>query len=233
MRLRFAIAFALTQLGMPALGYAGENEAQFFVPIPKGWVVAFDGTAEDGRTIEFVPDGQTIHNWSDMIAVYVIDRRAMDTASLYFAHTMLSWGKSCRDYGYAILGEAVEIEPGPPMPDPSLPSAWFLTYCTWSDHRYTELQDPAPYGQISTYYAITSAKYLFVAQRSWRSAPLEGPDLPMSDEVLDFENARMAASVLCENEANASDCADLAAEQLKSFTESGDTIFQVAGGLTL
>ena len=74
-------ALAIPMLALVLVGWSAVARAQeqsFVVPTPAGFKVAFTNASPDGahRIMEFVPDGQTVQDWRQMITVQHLSRLA-------------------------------------------------------------------------------------------------------------------------------------------------------------
>jgi len=224
MKMRFAIALLLGQLGIPGIGIAQADDAMLFVPIPQGWDVAYQDSTSSG----IVPRNETIDDWSNVIAIIVVDRKTADTSTVFFIQTMQNKNSTCRGLGSEVLSNKFELEPGFDVPDPAAPTTLFVIKCPWSNARFIPQPNPEPYGEVSAYFVITGAEQLFVVQRAWRVAPFEVQAPQISPDELLAYLKRISDAVLCDVDTDTA-CTAAANDALATYIKVGDWIFQVSG----
>ena len=224
MKMRFAIALLLGQLGIPGICIAQADDAMLFVPIPQGWDVGY----QDRTSIGIVPRDETIEDWSNAMAIFVVDRQTADTATVFFIQTMQNKNSTCRGLSSDVLGSKFELEPGFDVPDPAAPTTLFVVKCPWSNARFIPQPNPEPYGEVGAYFVITGAEQLFVVLRAWRVPPFEAQAPQISPDELLASLERISDAVLCDVGTD-TECTAAANDALATYTAAGDWIFQVSG----
>lgn len=106
--LRFALIWifgALTLTSTQGQGLSGEN---ILVPEPKGFEVGHQAGNSVESLVEYVPKGETVEDWSQMVTVQVF--RDIDNADPErFGQTVASlWSKSCQGARTGQVSSAME-----------------------------------------------------------------------------------------------------------------------------
>lgn len=80
--------------GAPGFSSEGRSAERLLVQAPAGYVVAHQGQSPRGRIVEFVPNGQTVDNWTDMVTVQVFPRQKASSQE-FATHMRTTWQKTC------------------------------------------------------------------------------------------------------------------------------------------
>ncbi len=218
------------------------------VAVPKGWVQVWDRFSLNSRTIEFVPKGQDIHNWSDMLIVNVLSRQALPAPLSYLPYLEKSYSAGCDEFGGIRLNRLFTNEPD----EVTLPD-WtaFTLNCGSSDFKFTSDQSPEAHGEMAFYYVMRATDVLFAVKRAWRTKPFDMADSDavskemLADKVKAEELRRIMNSKLCspadklsraivtqeEAEIFCREMVTKSSPTLKDYVESGDTILVVGDQL--
>jgi len=90
----------------------GLSDEQFFYAVPKGWVLGFSERQGNMLMKEFVPEGETVENWNEMLTTQIFyggvnqspDAFASGMRRLWKKHcprSLVSLGKSGKENGYS------------------------------------------------------------------------------------------------------------------------------------
>lgn len=79
-----------------ASGYSpeGQSAERLLVQAPAGYVIAHQEQSPRSRIVEFVPKGQTVDNWTDMVTVQVFPREKASSQE-FAAYMRTAWQKTC------------------------------------------------------------------------------------------------------------------------------------------
>ena len=145
----------------------GEGEV-YIAGLPGGWTLGFQESNDIGHHLEWVPQGQPVREWRDMIA-YQLFPKLIDLQPDTFLTKMADhYSDSCEQ----VL--ATDIEGAASN---GYPGALRVLACT--RNKVTGL------GEVTLFRAVMGEKAFYVAQRAWRMDPFEAQAIPVTGEQLD------------------------------------------------
>jgi hypothetical protein len=155
------------------------------VPIPLGWILANRGATPEMILSEYVPAGQTMDRWTDMIAVMTIDRRAAPSLAV------LAQRLDRRFRSGAGCAVAPIVEPPMVRSDGPYPYAVQAVLCGRAE-RWDK-------GEYTVHRVIEGRDAYYDVQRSWRLPPAASTDLPVTPEMRDEAVGLLKAVGVCDN----------------------------------
>jgi hypothetical protein len=223
-----AALLALSLLGPArAQGVAGLPEGEFlFASPPEGWVLGYRAKRGDATIFEYVPAGETVQNWTEMVTVQVWQgaRPSWDPEK-FVVHIAGTFQRACQTFrasppsvrrigGYDNASVAVE--------------------CRDPDRSQAPAQVVLKKIEFLVVRAIRGKDGFYVVQRAWHS-DTEPPDSPMASERRTKEwGAYMMRVEVCDTRDPALVCgplgllsaagADALARQ-QGWTESGGCLY--------
>jgi hypothetical protein len=138
--------------------FEGEN---LLVTVPEGWVEAT--STERGKMLlsEYVPKGQTVDNWQQMITVQVF-RGMKQVNPKTFVDKMSSGARNQVEEG------AFDAQPMEIAGDPG-----YASYCVvWVSGKVKATGK----GEVTLIRAIQGKDSMYVVQRAWRQASFDSPE---------------------------------------------------------
>lgn len=154
--------------GDSAIAQGGKGEI-FFAAIPEGWH-ALPRNPENSvhmQVAEWMPAGQKIESWTDMITLQVFPRFAGVDPVSFLDRLAGSYQQNCEKSGAT-----------PPLTDEvnGFPTAFRLINCTRDLTRQT--------GEVALFRATTGRQALYLFQRVFRVPEFEVGGKPVSDEAM-------------------------------------------------
>ncbi|MGO1077268.1 hypothetical protein [Inquilinus sp. CA228] len=156
------------------------------VPIPQGWILANRGPMPGMILSEYVPAGQTVDRWTDMIAVMTIDRRAAPSLAVLAERLDQRFraGPGC--------AVAPLVEPPTVRSDGPYPYAAQAVLCGRTE-RWGK-------GEYMVHRMIEGRDAYYDIQRSWRLPPAAtSADLPVTAEMRDEAIGFLWTAAVCDN----------------------------------
>lgn len=162
------------------------------VPIPQGWVLANRSATPEMILSEYVPAGQTADQWTDMIAVMTIDRRAAPSLAelVQRLDRRFRSGTGC---AVAPIVESPTVRSDGPHP-----FAVQAVLCGRTERRGM--------GEYMAHRVIEGRDAYYDVQRSRRLPPAATADLPVTPEMRDEAIALLKAVTVCDNRLPDSKC---------------------------
>jgi hypothetical protein len=155
------------------------------VPIPPGWVLA-DRSATQGMILsEYVPAGQTMDRWTEMIAVMTIDRRAAPSLAV------LAQRLDQRFRSGAGCAVTPIVEPPTVRSEGPYPYAVQAVLCGRTE-RWGQ-------GEYMVHRVIEGRDAYYDVQRSRRLPPAASADLPVTPEMRAEAVGLLKAVGVCDN----------------------------------
>lgn len=147
---------------------AMQGENLLVPPMPAGWVKAYDAQGNGITMVEYVPAGQTIDNWSEMITIEVFhDRGGTSPAALQ---------QTVSD-GFRVNCEALHVDGLGTGTTSGLAAGRWIVYCS-------KVKETGK-GEITYFQAISGRQNFFLVQRTLRIPPFDPARPP-------FDQARLA-----------------------------------------
>ncbi|WP_343715022.1 hypothetical protein [Inquilinus sp.] len=156
-----------------------------FVPIPQGWVLANRGTTPEMILSEYVPAGQTVDRWSDMITVMTIDRQAAPSLAVLVQRLDQRFRSGA---GCAV---APLVEPPTFRSDGPYPFAVQAVICGRTEN--------GGMGEYMAHRVIEGRDAYYDVQRSWRLPPATSANLPVTAKMRDEAIGLLQAVGVCDN----------------------------------
>jgi hypothetical protein len=165
--LRFVLALAA--LLPPAAALAAlQGENLLVPPMPTGWVKAYDAHGNGINMVEYVPSGQTVDNWSEMINVEVFHGRSDASAQSLKQKVTEGFRLNCEGLAVSDLGNGTTS---------GLPAGRWITFCG-------KVKETGK-GEITYFQAIGGKQNFYLVQRAHRLPPFDAAKPP-------FESSRLA-----------------------------------------
>jgi len=166
---RLAHLFLFLALLPLAAEAAMQGENLLVPPMPAGWVKAYGAQGNGINMVEYVPPGQSVDSWSEMINVEVFHGRG--GASPEALQQKVS-------DGFKINCEALHVDGLGRGTTSGLPAGRWITYCG-------KVKQTGK-GEITYFQAISGKANFYLVQRALRVAPFDPLKPP-------FDRATLAA----------------------------------------
>lgn len=132
------------------------------VPIPNDWILGYQAQNENEIIREFVPKGQTVEKWTDMITIQIFTQLAKASPAEFIKRVAQESQKVCSDFnGKMYSGSDAN-------------HAMSLQSCT----KYSK----TGLGEITLLLAIRGKKALYLVQRAWRGPEFKLDKSPLTDK---------------------------------------------------
>ena len=152
----------------------------YIAGLPAGWTLGFQESNEIGHHLEWVPQGQPVKDWRDMIAFQLFPK-LIDIEPDHFLVKMADhYAQSCDQ----VLATDIEGTPAN-----GYPGAIRVLACT--KNKVTGL------GEITLFRAVMGQEAFYVAQRAWRMAPFSAEAIPVTGEQLDSGRKLIEYGLAC------------------------------------
>lgn len=138
----------------------GEN---LLVAIPAGYQLAYNQKTDQGEINEFVPKGETVEKWSEMITVQLLPAQN-DNATFYATFESLA-KQGCRSEFTHVIATTKEN---------GYPVKVFQLFCT------INLQTNM--GEVTFIKTIEGKDKFYVVQKAWRTEEYELEQIPITEE---------------------------------------------------
>lgn len=152
---------AAAQQDTPSPPTAGER---FFLRLPDGWVEAARDRVQGGDLVAYVPAGQNIDRWTEMLTVQMFRGMTALPASSFYERTRRNYREACDG------ARAGDLQTG--MSN-GYTSAFWVLGC--GRNRTTGV------GETAFFRIIQGEDALYMAQHTWRTrpyGPAEPPPVP-------------------------------------------------------
>lgn len=136
------------------------------VPIPDNWVKGFEDKNNLGSLLEFVPKGQTVQKWENMITIQNFTRLGRFGPEVFLKNLLTTSRDTCEDYRGDLY------TPEKPKQQ-KYPTAMAMQFCT----KYSKTGK----GEITLFKAIQTPNGLMVIQRAWRGEPFKLTNVPIDE----------------------------------------------------
>ena len=175
--------------GGDTLVLQGGGGEVYIAGLPKGWSLGFQESTEIGHHLEWVPAGQPVRDWRDMIA-YQLFPKPVDLAPERFLNKMADhYADSCEQ----VLATDVEG-----TPSNGFPGAFRVLACT--RNKVTGL------GEVTLFRAVMGERAFYVAQRAWRTDPFAPEKIPVTGDQLDDGRKLIEYGVACRGQTRQRPC---------------------------
>lgn len=162
----------------PAQPQGGE---QLFLIPPAGWTVAFHEVKDNVETTKLVPPGQTIHNYSDLLTVELIQGRPMQDTQATLKSRLEPLHADCDDLGAGPPQLAAENGYDTGLRAIACPK-------TKSEQR----------GLIGLYKVILGRDRTYMVGRSWVGKSFDKDKIPLPAQTSDEWLAFMKNVTVCD-----------------------------------
>ena len=154
---------------------------QLFVPPPKGWTVVFHEIEDGSEITEVTPKGQNATDWSEMLAISIIDGKPTKTPQEILLERFAIIETGCSAVGGGPSNLAIEN---------GFPTAMRAIACPKS----TEWGK----GEMSLIKVINGNERSYIIIRAWRGEPFAKGQLPLPDATTQQWLNFMSRVVLCD-----------------------------------
>ncbi|MFD2204928.1 hypothetical protein [Kiloniella antarctica] len=176
--------------GDHAVGQGGNGEF-FMAAIPDGWQALPRVTEVQQTSAEWLPMGQTVENWTDMITVQVFPGWAEGDVSVFLDELADIYKKNCEVSGAT-----------PPLKDQvnGFLTGFRLINCTRDLTRNS--------GEVSLFRALIGKNAAYLIQRVFRVPEFEIGAKPVTDEVMVKAFGSISSIGACQLNSQQYTCAD-------------------------
>jgi hypothetical protein len=150
------LASVLLLLGLLPVTAAGamQGENLLVPPMPAGWVKAYDAHGNGISMVEYVPPGQGLDNWSEMINVEVFHGRGGASPAALQQKVSEGFQANCEALHVDGLGRGTTS---------GLPALRWIAYCG-------KVKETGK-GEITYFQAVSGKANFYLVQRALRVAP--------------------------------------------------------------
>lgn len=170
----------LTLLALPASAQTAE---QLQLGLPEGWSKAFETRHGSTEITEFLPAGQSLQDWRDMLVLQVQQGKPVPP-EMFLESIPGTLAKHCDN------PRAGEVQKGQGN---GYAAAFRIVECPLN--RLTGK------GELSIFLVLQGTGALYAMQRAWQTAPFPGQPVPISREATDEAVAWLRSVTLCDGSA--------------------------------
>ncbi|MEH6629386.1 MAG: hypothetical protein V7776_01085 [Halopseudomonas aestusnigri] len=176
--------------GDHAVGQGGNGEF-FMASIPDGWQALPRATKAQQTSAEWLPQGQTVENWTDMITVQVFPGWAEGDVSVFLDELADIYKQNCEVSGAT-----------PPLKDKvnGFLTGFRLINCTRDLTRNS--------GEVSLFRALIGKNAAYLIQRVFRVPEFEIGAKPVTDEIMVKAYGSISSVGACQLNSKQYTCAD-------------------------
>ena len=146
---------------------AMQGENLLVPPMPAGWVKVYDAHGNGISMVEYVPPGQSVDSWSEMINVEVFHGRGGTRPEALQQKVADGFKVNCDAFHVDGLGHGTTSD---------LPAARWITYCG-------KVKETGK-GEITYFQAISGKANFYLVQRVLRTAPFTIAKPPFDSATL-------------------------------------------------
>ena len=161
----------------------------YIAGLPKGWNLGFQESNEIGHHLEWVPRGQPVKDWRDMIAFQLFPKLIDVRPDQFLTKMADHYAQSCDQ----VLATDIEGTPAN-----GYPGALRVLACT--KNKVTGM------GEVTLFRAVMGQEAFYVAQRAWRMQPFSPEAIPVTGDQLDAGRKLIEYGIACRSNASASPC---------------------------
>lgn len=162
----------------------GEN---LIVEIPSGYELGFQQETDQGKMSEFIPKGESVEQWSEMITVQLFDPANKNAE--FHARIDSLVKQACEDGSTHVT--PVEEENGYPV-------KVFQMYCP------TNLQTGK--GEVTFFKTIEGKDKFYVVQKAWRTDKYGADDIPLTEQDFGRWIRYLKAVYVCDSRSEKRKC---------------------------
>jgi hypothetical protein len=184
----------------------GDGEA-VTIRMPQGWILANRGERDGIAVLEWIPSGQTLTGWTDIITLQRLPG-ITDVAPAEMLDRMVTdYRRACADM---ITGTRTVTAIA------NFPVAVHLVACP--DYAATRQSE------ITLFTGIAGENSFYLLQRAWRRAPFQGRDVPLTDAEMQEGGRQIGDVSACRLGDPAAPCAPAIVGMLQALGTSADIV---------
>ncbi|WP_142849293.1 hypothetical protein [Telmatospirillum sp. J64-1] len=172
-----AAALCMAAFALPATAQAQE---QLYLEPPPGWEKAYDTRQGTAEIRQFVPEGQNLDDWSDMVVVQVMHGLSTMPPDLFLASVPGQLEKYCEEPRFGDIQKGLMAQQE---------AAFQIVQCP--------LNTLTGRGELSMFLVIKGQSNLYALQRAWQTPSYLGEDAPIPQAAMDAGIAYLRAAKLC------------------------------------
>jgi hypothetical protein len=159
------------------------GDEYFHIPVQDGWraVWADPKSGEELVYIEFLPEGQDLPKWEDMLTIQIFPRNEGMTGEIMINQIAHGFKEICKEHVQT---------PNFPGDEKGIKSFQAILGCEWQPEGYDK-----PLFENLYLRVFETTKAIYVQQRSWRKA--EYTDLFLAPEVYQEDLGPLDGFILC------------------------------------
>src|SRR5215213_6808102 len=178
-RLFLAVALAGAQGGL-----TGEN---LLVEIPSGYELGHHQKADQGEISEFIPKGETVEGWSEMITVQLLP--AHNSNAKFYATFESLAKQACTDGSTEVIATTEEN---------GYPVKVFILSCP--TNQQTNM------GETTFIKTIEGKDKFYVVQKAWRTEKYEPDQLPLTSDDVTHWTQYLRSVYVCDSRVKERNC---------------------------
>lgn len=143
-------------------------DERFYMAVPEGWVQAAKTEGPQMDVITYLPQGQEVAAWTDMLTVQVYHSATGRPLEAWYEMSRQSYRDGCADVRLGDLQKGMSNK---------YPSAFWVLACTTNT--------ATGQGETAFFRLIQGRDALYLAQRAWRTPPFTkdaGPNLTQDEQ---------------------------------------------------
>lgn len=166
--------------GMRTVLLPGGPDEGVGIVIPEGWALNWRDEHGPMAVLEFLPEGETAEEWTEMIAVQRFTSMPSVDPAAFLERVQAAFSAACPGI---VAGQLLEdvFE--------TLPIALHSVGCT--------LNPDSGKGEIALFTAVAGRQALYVFQRSWRVDAFTPETIPLTGEVINAGSADIGRIFVC------------------------------------
>ncbi|MFA7428903.1 MAG: hypothetical protein WCZ23_01970 [Rhodospirillaceae bacterium] len=177
-RLLSALVMAAT---FPAVAQPAPGE-RYYLNVPASWQETARQDVQGAEVVAYVPPGQTVEAWTDMLTVQVFPDMTALPASAFYDRTRRNYQEICANARAGTMQTGLSND---------YPSAFWVLGC--GQHGQTGV------GETSFVRLIQGNHALYLVQRTWRTQPYAADQTPpVSPEAQQEAMAVLASFGVCD-----------------------------------
>lgn len=165
----------------PSPSPAGPREVIRF-SVPEGWKLGWEDAVPGTHLAEYVPEGQTVHHWTDMLTIVVLTPDTKRPINAMFQAMTRQWQSGCA-VAPIVSAPAISTEGGRP--------AGLQTAMCGRTKNFGS-------GEVIIVKMVESSRGFVQVQRAWRfPAVARSQDLPLTQAMRDEAMERLRLLGFC------------------------------------
>ncbi len=175
---------ALILLPAGASGASHSNGERLIMDLPEGWVLANHGKDENTELFEYVPQGQTMNNWKDMISILIFPVSNLQSTNVFDPNDVFIRVKAAQHFatnwrkGLEKICEDTQAEP-------ENLHLWAMHWAILEGKLKCSKGNVTGKGEVILYRLIVGRDGYTMVMRQWGVPPFDIGQEPVSSSELE------------------------------------------------